>query len=1265
MKKITYILMLFLGLSGIVKAQDFAPSQQAQGLLESKNVTVDYATGLFHYKVPLYTLKSGDYELPISLDYTGKGVKLEDLPGLVGYNWTLNTGGVVTRTIRGGIADESLNGYLNTNPKMLRTNSIEIHKRSWDGECDIFTAVFNGQSVQFILQRKEGQLYGEPLERSNVRIECESSGYEINGFIVTDENGNRYIYRQKEWSSDINKEDAISFNGVRNKSYISSWYLSRIEPLNGEPILYTYKEYVNSEGEQNDIYVSQYTNTYKSKYHYGKPMRERPFDFSKHKDEFNADIERAKYFIGEVSSDFQYEHILKSFDTSTDWLRNPSFGKELDGIDTNCRVLGELANFQNIAKASTNLIQSLLPFQEYYAKLGTYNGGMAAQSLGSAISRVIQTLEDTILVSKKDVNNITTYEIRSPLLSRIRCGDQIVEFSKYGRELKLQDLSGKRISEYQLKSKGSLLGKLLLLDKDSIITSQIQFDYYDLPDKAIPCKADLWGYPKAGGNDDDYISNIDSIYSKWKSLKTIILENQGTIQIDYQSNEVSYNQRDRVPFGGIRVKSLIINDELSNNSDTIRYNYVSAGTLTIAHINSDGNGIDSYIYSRMKLIGPAFTQMGNNGLYYTNVQEEISNKGMNVYVFYMPTYYGDTHFPYTFWLNALPLATASYDQNRNLKRLIKNRYYTDIPSGCQSTDFADYFIQGDSLFTYSQCLPQVKAYEYYLDEEKVKQYYLDQGDVVLYVLYKPYMINPYKETYLPNIEPRITRRIPDFRYNLYMGGATLLKEKLEYHYESSLMGNMSLADILAQTSDIPFMKTEYFYDNKANSIRPTRIVQTDSRSHVQTKIIKRVTEMDNEADSVFIKMRERNIINPAIKELTIRDGRVLNESVSCFHWENKGDRDYLELYQQYSYMPETTIYHQHTATDKKLFSYEKSNYVLENTYGYECQNGTSLPVDICSRNSRTVSVYEPIGNQAILNAKETPFLSVGAMDLRKYDESTINNIETYKPYYRIIQLFYNIYKAGNWGPLPDECNEYMQSQGHEMMIEIIKQVAEQKTLVNTEKMMSLLDSVKANENAYIIRFFQTYSAVFNFYPELNFPQEALSQLLTCFMDTSIMTKQFFESIHYLAYYDTILGIREISINSVQGQKVLKLYVLSKGASKIIPYTIKHSGGTTMKEINVPSASHYTVQTADIDISSYTGITSVDIDRTDDVVYMALVPAGVSFEATSYNPDRSVFAKFDQTGKLEVNEYDSAGRLIRITDENGNTVKEQTYNIVNY
>lgn len=80
-----------------------------------------------------------------------------------------------------------------------------------------------------------------PLERTNVRIECEQNGlYTIDGWTVTDEEGNRYIYRQKEWSADIVKEEAVSFNGLRDKSYVSSWYLSRIEPVNGSPLVYHY-----------------------------------------------------------------------------------------------------------------------------------------------------------------------------------------------------------------------------------------------------------------------------------------------------------------------------------------------------------------------------------------------------------------------------------------------------------------------------------------------------------------------------------------------------------------------------------------------------------------------------------------------------------------------------------------------------------------------------------------------------------------------------------------------------------------------------------------------------------------------------------------------------------------------------------------------------------------------------------------------------------------------------------------------------------------
>lgn len=206
MKKKLYTLLLCILMGGSVKAQDFSPGPDAQNLTEGKNVVVDHATGLFYYKVPLYSLKSGDYELPISLDYVGKGVKANDPYGLVGYNWSLNIGGIVTRTMRGGFADED-SGYLINNrhfttPLEQEAKSVGLRKR--DGESDIFTAVFNGKKVDFIIQMDEDfHVYAFPLEQTDVRIECEGGYANITGWMITDNNGDRYIYRKEAKHRDV------------------------------------------------------------------------------------------------------------------------------------------------------------------------------------------------------------------------------------------------------------------------------------------------------------------------------------------------------------------------------------------------------------------------------------------------------------------------------------------------------------------------------------------------------------------------------------------------------------------------------------------------------------------------------------------------------------------------------------------------------------------------------------------------------------------------------------------------------------------------------------------------------------------------------------------------------------------------------------------------------------------------------------------------------------------------------------------------------
>ena len=49
----------------------------------------------------------------MSLVYTANGVKVEDKMGQLGFGWTLACGGVITRVVRGGIADGESKGFLN------------------------------------------------------------------------------------------------------------------------------------------------------------------------------------------------------------------------------------------------------------------------------------------------------------------------------------------------------------------------------------------------------------------------------------------------------------------------------------------------------------------------------------------------------------------------------------------------------------------------------------------------------------------------------------------------------------------------------------------------------------------------------------------------------------------------------------------------------------------------------------------------------------------------------------------------------------------------------------------------------------------------------------------------------------------------------------------------------------------------------------------------------------------------------------------------
>lgn len=76
-----------------------SPNVAALGLYGE--IPVSKFTGMPDISVPLYEVPVGDLKLPFSLNYHAAGIRPDQHPGWVGMGWNLNTGGVVSRTVKG------------------------------------------------------------------------------------------------------------------------------------------------------------------------------------------------------------------------------------------------------------------------------------------------------------------------------------------------------------------------------------------------------------------------------------------------------------------------------------------------------------------------------------------------------------------------------------------------------------------------------------------------------------------------------------------------------------------------------------------------------------------------------------------------------------------------------------------------------------------------------------------------------------------------------------------------------------------------------------------------------------------------------------------------------------------------------------------------------------------------------------------------------------------------------------------------------------
>ncbi|WP_461789025.1 hypothetical protein [Pedobacter sp.] len=244
-------------------------SPNAAALGKFVDIPVNYHTGIPQVNIPLYILKEGSIELPISLSYHAGGVKVAEVASWVGIGWALNAGGVITRTVR-GIPDEGVNAggrhgyfsnyglyndYANSTIDAFRDHDQGVYNGQEDAEPDLFFFNFNGRVGQFYFNDDRTPVLvsgNDDLKIDYVSVKRNIGSLEqnnIQGFCITTNDGTKYFFGNlpsgviEQGVSPV--EMAFPTNGSRIDfdGVYSSWYLCRVESADQSDAIKLFYDY--------------------------------------------------------------------------------------------------------------------------------------------------------------------------------------------------------------------------------------------------------------------------------------------------------------------------------------------------------------------------------------------------------------------------------------------------------------------------------------------------------------------------------------------------------------------------------------------------------------------------------------------------------------------------------------------------------------------------------------------------------------------------------------------------------------------------------------------------------------------------------------------------------------------------------------------------------------------------------------------------------------------------------------------------------------
>lgn len=216
------------------------PSIEAAELGKYGNTPISLFTGTPKVSIPLVELKGQKLSLPISLSYNGSGFKPDDVATWVGQGWSLNAGGVVTKSVSGD-PDRSYN-YFNVQYIVPPVNDLMASYRFFDSvrrgyieiQPDNYYYNFPGGSGKFWV-KPDHSLWMKEHRPITISEPSDAS------ITITDENGTTYVFSEIEYTQVLLDDSDTETPRLMSYGYTSSWYITSITSAdNTETINFTY-----------------------------------------------------------------------------------------------------------------------------------------------------------------------------------------------------------------------------------------------------------------------------------------------------------------------------------------------------------------------------------------------------------------------------------------------------------------------------------------------------------------------------------------------------------------------------------------------------------------------------------------------------------------------------------------------------------------------------------------------------------------------------------------------------------------------------------------------------------------------------------------------------------------------------------------------------------------------------------------------------------------------------------------------------------------